>query len=253
MMANPMLWFLMGATEGHREKPVSIEEIYSMLDSWKARIEKSGTFIMPYAEDAEYIGTSAYFYVKQFNEARFFEPVPSSIERFNALLNAAIEKGYKLSTPSEVISSAKEIIQNEQLEQIDNGIAWHGGTAKAWANTPYSRIMDPVCRDLLNGIENINQYLGYSFSDEDAILKEARINLTNAYVSDSRWPPAPTSPGRFNVQETIQDLYKTNQLLKEAMMKHNISQVKSLHSYELIDSLIRSIEDELMSMKYFGE
>ena len=253
MMANPMLWFLMGATEGHREKPVSIEEIYSMLDSWKARIEKSGTFIMPYAEDAEYIGTSAYFYVKQFNEARFFEPVPSSIERFNALLNAAIEKGYELSTPSEVVSSAKEIIQNKQLEQIDNGIAWHGGTAKAWANTPYSRIMDPVCRDLLNGIENINQYLGYSFSEEDAILKEARIYLTNAYVSDSRWPPAPTSPGRFNVQETIQDLYKTNQLLKEAMMKHNISQVKSLHSYELIDSLIRSIEDELMSMKYFGE
>jgi hypothetical protein len=253
MMANPMLWFLMGATEGHRDKPISIEEVNTMLESWRYRIENSGTFIMPYAEDAEYIGTSAYFYVKQFNEARFFEPVPSSIERFTALLDAALDEGYELSTPTEVTSSAKEIIPNEQLEQIDNGIAWHGGTAKAWANTPYSRIMDPVCRDLLNGLENINNQLGFKFPDEDPILKEARITLTNAYVSDSRWPPAPTSPGRFNVQETIHDLYATNKLLKEAMIKHNIQNLKSLHSFELMNSLIKSIEDELMNFSYFGE
>lgn len=253
MMANPMLWFLMGATEGHREKPISIDEIKEMLENWKNRIMKSGTFIMPYAEDAEYIGTSAYFYVKQFNEARFFEPVPSSIERFTALLDSAIENGYELSTPSEVISTAKQIIPNEQLEQIDNGIAWHGGTAKAWANTPYSRIMDPVCNDLLNGLENINQYLNIRFPNEDPILKEARIRLTNAYVSDSRWPPAPTSPGRFNVQETIRDLYQTNQLLKDAMVIHNIQTIKSLHSFELLNSLIKSIEDELMGFTYFGE
>ena len=49
---------------------------------------------MPYAEDAEYIGTSAYFYVKQYNQARFFEPEPESVIRFKQLLDTAKECGY---------------------------------------------------------------------------------------------------------------------------------------------------------------
>ena len=81
-MANPMLWYLMGATEGCRETPVGLDEIQSMLETWRGRIGQSGSFIMPDAEDAEYIGSSAYFYVKQFNQARFFEPEPGSVTRF---------------------------------------------------------------------------------------------------------------------------------------------------------------------------
>ncbi len=85
-MAKPMLWYLMGATEGMRKDPVSLDEIREMFLKWQPRIAKSGSFIMPYAEDAEYIGSSAYFYVKQFNQARFFEPEPASVNRFRELL-----------------------------------------------------------------------------------------------------------------------------------------------------------------------
>lgn len=253
MMANPMLWYLMGATEGHREKPIEIKEIDDMLKTWKDRIAQSGSFIMPYAEDAEYIGTSAYFYVKQFNEARFFELVPESVDKFKSLLDLALENGYELSTPAGVIESSNNIIENDQVYKVDNGIAWHGGTAKAWANTSYSRVLDPVCNDLLIGIRNIGSHLGVNFDTMDEYLKEARVVLTNAWVSDSRWPPLPTSPGRFNVRESLDDLYKANELIGKSMTINQIAGLKSLHSVELINSLIASVEEELMAQKYFGE
>ena len=43
----------------------------------------------------------------------------------------------------------------EALEE--NGVTWHGGTAKAWANTDYSRIMDPVCMSMLLGINAVRK------------------------------------------------------------------------------------------------
>ena len=252
-MANPMLWFLMGATEGMRDEPVSIDEIRTIFKKWQERIAVSGSFIMPYAEDAEYIGTSAYFYVKQFNQARFFESEPQSVGRFKQLLDTAIECGYELSTPSEVIASSANTFMNEYTNCIENGVAWHGGTAKAWANTEYSLIMDPVCLAILNGIKAVSAYLNISLDNLDKELDIAMKALTSAFVSDSRWPPAPTSPGRFNVKESIADLYEANSALAQAMEKHNIANFRSLYSPNLMGTQIKAIEEKLMGMQYFGE
>ena len=46
------------------------------------------------------------------------------------------------------------------MDNIENGVAWHGGTAKAWANTEYSRIMNPVCISILNGIKAVAEKFG---------------------------------------------------------------------------------------------
>lgn len=247
-MANPMLWYLMGATEGMRKDPVSLDEIREMFRKWQPRIEKSGSFIMPYAEDAEYIGSSAYFYVKQFNQARFFEPEPASVNRFRELLDMAKEVGYELSTPADVIRSAETVIENDLIENIENGAAWHGGTAKAWANTSYSRILDPVCRSIFDGVVALRKRLGNTPE-----LEKAMKAVTSAYVSDSRWPPLPTSPGRFNVRETLDDLYLANRMLEEAMAKGGIAEKRAIYSAPLMLTQIRLIEQILMEQKYFGE
>jgi hypothetical protein len=252
-MANPMLWYLMGATEGMRKEPVFIDEIRVMLMEWHDRIKTSGSFIMPYAEDAEYIGTSAYFYVKQFNQARFFEPEPESVSRFKQLLDTAVECGYEQSTPSEVIAASTKTFANEYVNCIENGVAWHGGTAKAWANTEYSLIMDPVCLAVLNGIKAVSGHLNMPLDKLDVELDVAMKTLTSAFVSDSRWPPAPTSPGRFNVKESIADLYEANGAVRQAMEKHNIANLRSLYSPGLMETQIKAIEDKLMNMQYFGE
>ena len=208
----------------------------------------SGSFIMPYAEDAEYIGTSAYFYVKQFHQARFFEPEPASVTRFRELLDTAKSLGYELSTPSAVIEEAAAPIENELVEHIENGVAWHGGTAKAWANTEYSRLLDPVCRSIFDGIVLLRKRLGDRKGLDDAFK-----SLTAAWVSDSRWPPLPTSPGRFNVRETLDDLYRANTEIEKAMEKAGIPALRALYSPGLMKTQIRCIEENLMNRNYFGE
>ena len=252
-MANLLLWYLMGATEGLREEPINMGEINNMLTNWKDRIAKSGSFIMPYAEDAEYIGSSAYFYVKQFNQARFFESEPNAVARFKEILEAARSNGYEYALPSEVIASSDNIIENNFIECIENGVAWHGGTAKAWANTDYSRIMDPVCISILNGIKAVAAKLGEDIMSLDTDLDNALKALASAWVSDSRWPPEPTSPGRFNVRESLDDMYKANDAIAEAMKKGGIEKAKGLYSPSLMKTQIKAIDDKLMSLKYFGE
>lgn len=246
-MANLLLWYLMGATEGLREEPINMGEIKTMLAAWQDRIKASGTFIMPYAEDAEYIGSSAYFYVKQFNQARFFEEEPGSVGRFKEILDAAKAAGYEFATPSEVLESGN-VFENEYVENIENGVAWHGGTAKAWANTEYSRIMDPVCLAIFNGINTVKERTGNTL-DLDNALKA----LASAWVSDSRWPPAPTSPGRFNVKESIADMFLANECIEKAMEKAGIAKKRALYSPSLMKTQIEAIERKLMGMEYFGE
>lgn len=253
MMANPMLWYLMGATEGIRENPVTIDEIKEMLTNWRQRIADTGTFIMPFAEDAEYIGSSAYFYVKQFGQARFFEPEPDSVMRFEQMLDTAIELGYELATPGDVIANADQVINTNKIWDVENGIAWHGGTAKAWANTPHARLLDPTCNMIYEGIKTIAHHINADVHSLEDNLKTALQKVTSAYVSDSRWPPAPTSPGRFNVQESIDDLIAANNAIKTAMQENNIIKRRSLYSPELMQTQIESVKNELMTMQYFGE
>lgn len=251
-MANLMLWYLMGATEGMRNTPVQMSEIEELFQKWKGRIQKTGSYIMPYAEDAEYIGSTAYFYVKQFGQARFFEPEPESVARFRELLEAAKNAGYELATPQEVLSEGN-ILENSYVGNIENGVAWHGGTAKAWANTEYSRIMDPVCFSIYRGILAVAEKLGENIDCLDADLEAAMESVASAWVSDSRWPPAPTSPGRFNVRESLDDMYRANNAIEQAMKRGGIEERRGLYSPKLMQTQIRSIDEKLMGMKYFGE
>lgn len=249
-MANLLLWYLMGATEGMREEPINMNEIKTMLDNWKDRIAQTGSFIMPYAEDAEYIGSSAYFYVKQFNQVRFFEEEPDSVKRFKEILDAAKDAGYEFVLPSDVLD---DTIENPYVDNIENGVAWHGGTAKAWANTEYSRIMDPVCISILNGIKAVSEKLSQDLESLDIDLDNAMKALASAWVSDSRWPPAPTSPGRFNVRESLEDMYSANESIRKAMEKGGISEKRGLYSPDLMETQIKLIDDLLMEREYFGE
>jgi hypothetical protein len=253
MMANPMLWYLMGATEGVRKNPVTLGEIKEILNNWETRIAQNGSFIMPFAEDAEYIGSSAYFYVKQFSQARFFEPEPGSVTRFEEMLDAAVEAGYELSTPTSVLSESSDVLSNPKIFEMENGIAWHGGTAKAWANTTQARVLDPVCRMVFEGIKAVAEHLKQEMCALDGSLLKALREVTAAYVSDSRWPPAPTSPGRFNVEESLNDLVAANDALAAAMREAGIEKLKSLYSPGLMRTQIEAVRKELMNMSYFEE
>ena len=113
--------------------------------------------------------------------------------------------------------------------------------------------MDPVCISILNGIKAVAEKLGQTFDNLDADLNNAMMDLASAWVTDSRWPPAPTSPGRFNVRESLDDMYRANQNIKLAMEKNGIAQKRGLYSPNLMQTQIKAIDDLLMSKDYFGE
>jgi len=252
MMCNIMLWYLMGATEGNRETPIQPEEVKDVLERWKKRIPDGEGFIMPYAEDAEYVGTTAYFYVKQFGLARFFEHAPESVTRFGEMIEISKNTGYTFMTPKEAVE-VFDAIPGKGFECIENGCAWHGGTAKAWANTVYSRILDPVCRSIFDGLTAIAEKLEIKNIRDDVELKEIMRNITTAYVSDARWPPAPTSPGRFNVEEALQALELANVNMTKLMKNRGIEDMLGLYSPNIMSSQISAIRRELMNMSYFEE
>ncbi|MBI5425782.1 MAG: glycoside hydrolase family 57 [Opitutae bacterium] len=252
MMCNILLWYLMGATEGNREQPISADEVRATLARWRDRIPGGNGFLLPYAEDAEYVGTTAYFYVKQFGLARFFEPAPDSVTRFRNVLRIARELDFRLITPREAVATYAAI-PGRGFESIENGCAWHGGTAKAWANTPHARLLDPVCRSMHEGLKAIAATLRIDEMRRDAEFRTVMRQITTAYVSDARWPPAPTSPGRFNVQEALDALSAANEGIARLMVTHGLADHRSLYSPAIMRTQIAAIADELMGMTYFEE
>lgn len=252
MMCNILLWFLMGATEGNREHPIQADEVRETLARWRARIPGGDGFILPYAEDAEYVGTTAYFYVKQFGLARFFEPAPDSVQRFAEVLCLARELNFRLMTPSQAVA-AYEAIPARGFECIENGCAWHGGTAKAWTNTRQARLLDPVCRSVHQGLKAVAAHLGIDEMRRESEFREVMRRLTTAYVSDARWPPEPTSPGRFNVEEALGALEQANAGLAAIMKARGIAQHLGLYSPGIMRTQIAAIRDELMALPYFEE
>ena len=252
MLCNLLLWYLMGATEGNRAEPVKIEEVRTALARWRDRMPADGGYLMPYAEDAEYVGTTAYFYVKQFGQARFFEPAPESVDRFVELLECANKLGFTFKSPAGYLKGASTI-EATGFEAIDNGCAWHGGTARAWTNTSHARIIDPVCRSLFDGLKDCAAALKLDSPWDHDDFKSVLHSIETAYVSDARWPPAPTSPGRFNVTEALDALDQANRKLRELMKRRGLANRVALYSADILQTQIDGIRGELMAFKYFGE
>lgn len=252
MLCNILLWFLMGATEGNREHPIAADEVRQTLARWRDRIPGGNGFMLPYAEDAEYVGTTAYFYVKQFGLARFFEPAPESVTRFAEILKIARELDFRLMTPREAVREF-DAVPAVGFETIENGCAWHGGTAKAWANTAHARLLDPACRMVHEGVRAVARHFGLDEPARDAEFRRVMRLLTSAYVSDARWPPAPTSPGRFNVREAVEALSAANEALASIMETRGVGGHRGLYSPGIMRTQIAAITDELMVLDYFEE
>ena len=62
-----------------------------------------------------------------------------------------------------------------------------------------------------------------------------------------------TTPGRFNVRESLDDLFAANKLVGLAMEKSGIGAKRAIYSASLMETQIKLIENILMEQKYFGE
>ena len=72
-------------------------------------------------------------------------------------------------------------------------------------------------------------------------------------MSDARWPPAPTSPGRFNVEEALRALEEANSGMGDLMRRRGVADEHGLYSPGIMATQIAAIREELMALPYFGE
>lgn len=200
---NELLWYMMGKSE-ETEGEVPLDKPLKAIDKWSGK--KKDGFLIPYAEDAEYCGTTGYFFLKYYNQFRLFEDSPQSLERLDKLVAGLRERG-ELITVKEAVDRFPT--REDVAIKYDDKITWHRTFADAWAHTPWSREMDPVCMELHHKLMEAEKKA--DTPEKKAALKQAWRHLICAENSDGRWPPPPLSPADFNIQYCKEHLDKAKQ------------------------------------------
>ncbi len=206
-ICNELLWYMMGQSEEYDGK-VSIEKPLEAIEKWSGT--KQQGFLIPYAEDAEYCGTTGYFFLKYYNEFRLFEPSPESIARLDALIAKILEKDANLITISEAVGKYPRI---EDIEiEYEDKMAWHRTFSDAWANTPWAKEMSPHCREIHDKLMGLEDKC--TTDDQRALLKQGWYHLICAENSDGRWPPPPLEPGKWNIDYCWEHISEAKKIIK---------------------------------------
>jgi len=206
------LYYLMSTneipTDDAGKKSVSLPELLEKIDHWSGK-KKEG-FLICYAEDAEYVGTTGYFFLKHYGRHEVFDENPDAIPLLSDYIEALLERG-ELGRVDECVQELPLI--EDQPVTIEKDMAWHRTYATAWAQTPSALALDPYCRLLsakLTEIKNDNRT-----AEEELLYRKAWFHLICAENSDGRWPPYPKKPGNFNVRYVWDQLAKAQQAFSQ--------------------------------------
>ncbi len=148
------------------------------------------------ADDAEYCGTTGYYYVKHFRDySRSFKPVPEAGERLEAMINAVCELGDMITF--------SEACDKEPVDQpyfVEDGFAWHRTYADVWSSTPEARRFDPQVAILRNQYKDEVQSRAEGDDKYRELVERFWFHMTNAMNSDGRWPPPPATTCPYHRQ-----------------------------------------------------
>ncbi len=205
------LYYLMSTSPIHVDdagkKKVSLEQILETIDYWTGR-KKQGSLIC-YAEDAEYVGTTGYFFLKHFGKHEVFDDNPDSLNLLEAYIRSLLKRG-------ELVRIDEFVAENDALEidlKIGRNMAWHRTYATAWAKTPSALALDPYCHNLSKKLQAIRDER--RTMEEELLYQKAWFHLICAENSDGRWPPYPKKPGNFNVRYVWDQLYKAQEAFED--------------------------------------
>ena len=141
--------------------------------------EPEGAMLI-YADDAEYVGTNAWYNLKYCNNPdQIFEKMPDAAEKLVAMIEAVRKLG-----PFTTFDNACNTIPplDDKITFVDN-MAWHGGQASNWSGTPMAKLLRPwqdLVREKLNAVES---------KLDPQVAAKIWFHLTNSYNSDGQWPP----------------------------------------------------------------
>jgi len=200
---------LVGKYVGYFLGKLPLEEYIANVRHWSGKEGKGATVII--ADDAEYCGTSGYYYVKHHNQYdRSFEVDPGAADKLERLVKAVLELG-EFATFSE----ACEIEPVEEPFYVEDRYAWHRTFADVWGNTPEARRFDPVLDALRREYKEMVQPVaeGSRSGEFRELVTKFWFHCTNSADSYGRWPPPPAHTCPFNVGWVENELRLTRETL----------------------------------------
>lgn len=209
-VSGQTLYYLMSTNnipvDDSSKKTVTLESLLETVDYWGGK-KKEG-YLVCYAEDAEYVGTTGYFFLKHFGKLQVFDDNPDAIRLLSDYIDALLKRG-ELAHVAEAVDDGKIL---DDPVRIEKDMAWHRAYATAWAKTPSALACDPYCHLISNKLISLQES---NLSLEEALLcEQAWFHLICAENSDGRWPPFPKKPGNFNVYYIWDQLTKAQQALQ---------------------------------------
>jgi hypothetical protein len=204
---------LVGKYLAYFRNKVTLEEYLANVKHWSGRKGEGATVII--ADDAEYVGTTGYYYVKYHSDySRNFETDPTAAAKLEALVKGVLPMGDMITFRE----ACETIPPVDEPFFVEDGFAWHRTYADAWAGTPEARAWDPILDEMRREYKEKYQPLTEA---PDASVKLRALaekfwyHVTNSANSDGRWPPPPRVTCAFNRQWVLDEIAATRRVLAE--------------------------------------
>lgn len=169
--------------------------------------EPEGALLI-YADDAEYVGTNAWYKLKYCNDPdSIFEQMPDAGEKLVELVNAVRNLG-EFTTFDDACNNLPAL---EDKINFNDNMSWHGGQATNWSGTPMAELLRPWQQMVREKLKEVEDDL-----PED-VAERVWFHLTNSYNSDGQWPPTTRASPHFiypfNYHYNFQNLLTAEMLL----------------------------------------
>lgn len=202
---------LVGKYIGYFLGKTSLDDYLDNVKKWTGNGKKGATIII--ADDAEYCGTTGYYYVKYYRDYdKCFLVDPDAGNKLVKLIEG-IKKFGQLVTFEE---ACKEEAVDEPFF-VEDGYAWHRTYAEVWGGTPEAQAWEPILAGLRKEYKTKVQPFAESgeYPELNKLAERFWYHLTNSANSDGRWPAPPAKTCPFNRNWVLDEIKSTKTILAE--------------------------------------
>lgn len=203
---------LVGKYVGYFMGKITLADYLANVKHWSGTRNQGATIVV--ADDAEYCGTTGYFYVKHYRDySRSFEVKPDAAEKLDAMIRGLLDLG-ELATFKDSCESIEPLADPFFVE---DRFAWHRTYSDCWGGTPEAKRFDPMVAELRAEYKSKYQPIVEAPGEHRfrALAERFWFHCTNAANSDGRWPPPPAEPCEFNRQWVLNEIAATRAALAE--------------------------------------
>lgn len=191
----------------------TVEEYVENVKKWSGKKNEGATVII--ADDAEYCGTTGYYFIKyKADYTKTFNTDPTAAAKLDALIKGVLEIG-DMCTFKEACETITPV---EEPFFVEDDFAWHRTYSTAWANTPEARAWEPILQSHRDEYKEKYQPIVEAPENREKfkqLVEKFWFHMTNSANSDGRWPPPPRVTCEFNREWCLNEIKETRKALDE--------------------------------------